>query len=232
MIPKIIHQIWLGDKNKMPVDFMKTVRDKHFGWKYILWSEDNIGDLINQKKYDQVFYLDNSGENKYPKLADIVRYEKLFNYGGIYIDADSKCNKSFNDLLDGKFFVAYENEKKRPGFIANGVIGSIPNHTILKECINEISQLSKKSITRKPAFKITGTLLLTRIIQRSENIDIQIYPSSYFYPNHYSDSTIHFLDGKFEDYYTNQLWSSTIRNRRSLLKRTSEKLYRLFNRNT
>ena len=55
MIPKIIHQIWLGDKNKRPLDLMRTVIDRHSDWKYILWSEANIGDLINQKKYDQVF---------------------------------------------------------------------------------------------------------------------------------------------------------------------------------
>ena len=232
MIPKIIHQIWLGDKNKRPLDLMRTVIDRHSDWKYILWSEANIGDLINQKKYDQVFYLDNSGENKYPKLADIVRYEKLFNYGGIYIDADSRCNKPFDDLIDTQFFVAYENEGNRPGLIANGVIGSIPNHSILKECINEIGQLNKKTITRKPAFKITGTLLLTKIIQRSNNNYLETYPSRYFYPMHYSDSTTHLLDEDFQDCYTYQLWNSTVRNRRSLLKRASNKMYRIFNRNT
>ena len=193
MIPKIIHQIWLGGINKKPIDLMKTVQNRHPDWKYILWSEDNIGDLINQNKYDQVLYSDNSGDTKYPKLADIVRYEKLFNYGGIYIDADSKCNKPFDDLIDTQFFVAYESERKRPGLIANGVIGSIPNHPILKECINEIGQLSEKTITRKPAFRITGTLLFTKIIQQSKNTDIETYPSRYFYPFHYSDSTTHLL---------------------------------------
>ena len=232
MIPKIIHQIWLGDKNKMPLDLMKTVKDRHLDWKYILWSEDTIGDLINQNQYDLVLYSDNSGETIYPKLADIVRYEKLFNYGGIYIDADSQCNKPFDDLIFAPFFVAYENEEKRPGIIANGVIGSIPNHPILKECINEIGQLSEKTITRKPAFKITGTLLFSKIIQQSNNTDIETYPSRYFYPIHYSDSTTHFLDEKLRDCYTYQLWNSTVRNRISLLKRLLNRMYRIFNWNT
>ena len=230
MIPRIIHQIWLGDKNKMPVDLMKTVKDMHFDWKYILWSENNLGDLINQDRYNEVLYSRNSGETKYLKLADIVRYEKLFNYGGIYIDADSKCHKSFNDLLEGKFFAAYENETKRPGLIANGVIGSIPNHPILGECINQIGRLSNKAIIRKSAFKVTGPILLTKVIQQSENTDIQIYPSRYFYPVHYSVSMTHLLEGKFKDCYTHQLWNSTIRNRRSLFMRASNKIYRLFNR--
>ena len=232
VIPRIIHQIWLGDNNKMPTDLMKTVIDKHTNWKYILWTEKNIGHLINQKKYDQVLYADNCGESKYPKLSDIIRYEKLYDYGGIYIDADSKCNKSFNDLIKGNFFAAYENEVKRPGFIANGVIGCIPNHPILNECIDEIGRLSLKTITRKPAFKVTGTILLTKIIQKSDNTDRKIYPSRYFYPIHYSDSTINPLDGKFDNSYTYQLWNSTIKIRGSLFKRALNRIYRIFNSNS
>jgi mannosyltransferase OCH1-like enzyme len=224
MIPKIIHQIWLGDKNKRPLDLMRTVKDRHSDWKYILWSEDNIGDLINQNKYDQVFYSDNSGENKYPKLADIVRYEKLFNYGGIYIDADSKCNKSFNDLLDGKFFVAYENEKKRPGFIANGVIGSVPHHPILQICIDEIKRMNNKAITRKPSFKTTGPVLLTKIINEYGKQKIAVYPSWYFFPVHYTGYVVNKKIDPQKDSYTNQLWQSTKKKHISIIKRGLNRL--------
>ena len=224
MIPKIIHQIWLGDKNKMPVDFMKTVRDKHFGWKYILWSEDNIGDLINQNKYDQVFYSDNSGENKYPKLADIVRYEKLFNYGGIYIDADSICNKPFNDLLDNKFFAAYENEVKRKNLISNGVIGSVPRYPILEMCIDEIKKIKNKVITRKPSFKTTGPVLFTRIINEYGKEKIAVYPSWYFFPIHYSGYVVNKKIDPQKDSYTNQLWLSTKKEQVSIIKRSLNRI--------
>ena len=90
MIPKIIHQIWLGDKKKMPVDFMKTVRDKHSGWKYILWTEENISHIVNHKKFKIVSEYNKSVDNKFTNLANILRYEKLFEYGGIYIDADDE----------------------------------------------------------------------------------------------------------------------------------------------
>ena len=231
MIPKIMHQIWLGKKSERPVDLMKTVEDNHKDWEYKLWTEENIGELINKNKYDQVLYDNYCGESKYPKLADIIRYEKLFTYGGVYIDADSKCNKSFNYLASTPFFVAYENEEKCPGIIANGVIGSIPNHVVLKDCIDRIGQLSERAITSKPAFKVTGTMLLTRIIHQSENIEIQIHPSQYFYPVHYSDFNNHTFDEKFEHSYTFQLWNSTIKNRSSIISRASKKLYRMFNWN-
>ena len=229
MIPKIIHQIWLGEKSEMPVDLMKSVEDKHKDWEYKLWTEENTGDLINQIKYNQVFNGNSLSEIKFPKLADIIRYEKLFIYGGIYIDADSRCKKSFDELIFDDFFVGYENETKRSGIIANGVIGSIPNHAILRKCIDEIGQLSEKTITRKSAFKVTGTLLLTKVIQQSENFGIKIYPSRYFYPIHYTDFTNYSLDKSLTNCYTHQMWNSTVRNRKPFFIRVLNRIYRIFN---
>ena len=49
MIPKIIHQIWLGDQSKRPNEFIKTWVDMNPSWKHILWTESNIPNLVNQK---------------------------------------------------------------------------------------------------------------------------------------------------------------------------------------
>ena len=42
-IPKIIHQLWIGDKPR-PDIFMETWREKHInmGYEYILWNEEEI----------------------------------------------------------------------------------------------------------------------------------------------------------------------------------------------
>ena len=41
MIPKIIHQIWIGPR-PAPTKLMDTWREKHPGFEYIRWSEDEI----------------------------------------------------------------------------------------------------------------------------------------------------------------------------------------------
>jgi len=232
MIPKIIHQIWLGDKNKMPVDLMKTVRDKHFDWKYILWTEKNLGHLVNHDKFNIINDHNKLFDNKFTNLANIIRYEKLFEYGGIYIDADSICNKPFNDLLDNKFFTAYENEVKKPGLIANGIIGSVSGYPILEKCIDEIKTIKNKVLTRKPSFKTTGPVLLTKIIGEYGKEKITVYPSWYFFPVHYSGYVFNKKINPEKDSYTNQLWNSTNRNRRSFFERITGKMYRKFNKNT
>jgi hypothetical protein len=41
MIPKILHQIWIGPK-PAPTNLMKTWKDKHPDFEYILWTEQEI----------------------------------------------------------------------------------------------------------------------------------------------------------------------------------------------
>lgn len=85
VIPKTIHQIWISLK-AVPWDwidsFRKTFRDAYPGWEYRRWCDTDIQDLQldNQVSYD--------AETTYHGKADILRYELLYRYGDIYIDAD------------------------------------------------------------------------------------------------------------------------------------------------
>jgi len=224
MIPKIIHQIWLGEKDQMPTEIMKTVRDKHTDWKYFLWTEKSINNIYNQKNYDAVQNNKYPTDNKYTTLSDIIRYEKLYEYGGIYIDADSICNKPFDDLLDNQLFVAYENEIKRPNLIANGIIGSVPNHTVIKMCVDKIHLLKTRKILNKPSFITTGPQLLTNCINQYGISNIKILPSWYFFPVHYTGYVINQNINPLKDSYTNQLWHSTKRKKVSIIKRLLNKI--------
>ncbi|CAF1355895.1 unnamed protein product [Rotaria sordida] len=58
---------------------------------------------------------------------DILRFEILYQYGGIYIDLDFEPLKNLELLLHGvQAFVAYESEY----FICNGILGAIPGHEL------------------------------------------------------------------------------------------------------
>ena len=85
-IPKIIHQIWLGQKEppQWCIDsWEKNYISKYPEWKFKLWREKDIDNLtlINRRIY-----------NKEPTLrgkSDIARYEILYQFGGIFMDSDS-----------------------------------------------------------------------------------------------------------------------------------------------
>jgi len=201
-IPKIIHQIWIGPKPAPK--FMHTWKDFHPDYEYVLWNEEKIEKdlfpMINQHIYD----LYGEEENQiWNGRSNPLRYEILYKYGGIYIDADSKCLRRLDDnLLDSDFFAAYINEKKRNDRIATGVIGSIPKHEIMKKCIEEIN---KKDKIERPSFKFVGPVFFTNVVKKY-NFKFKIYPSHYFYPNFFEIGGDY--KGKFKP-YCDHVWGET-----------------------
>jgi mannosyltransferase OCH1-like enzyme len=53
MIPKIIHQIWVGDQSKRPDKLIQTWIDKNPSWQHKLWTDDNLPNLICKKQFDE-----------------------------------------------------------------------------------------------------------------------------------------------------------------------------------
>ena len=70
MIPKTIHQIWIGNLEP-PVSLMNSWKNKNPGFKYILWDEERIRaeKFASQVKIDEI--------EEYCGKADIIRYEIL-----------------------------------------------------------------------------------------------------------------------------------------------------------
>jgi mannosyltransferase OCH1-like enzyme len=184
MIPKIIHQIWVGPR-QMPTDNMKTWRDHHPSWDYKLWTDDNVPTLRNQTFYDGFGTC-------YHGKADILRYEILLAQGGVYIDADSTCLRPIDDLLvDDPFdaFACFENEQAQPGLVANGFLGASQGNELMRLIVEEIEARYDHygpPIVERPAWIITGPALLTQAVEGHQYDRMRIYPSWTFLPEHWS----------------------------------------------
>ena len=97
--------------------------------------------------------------------ADIIRWEILYHYGGVFLDADSICIEPIDDiLLNTICFAGWENEKLRPGLIATGTMGFPPRHPLVEMAIKYI-QSREVSIakTRMMAWQTVGPMLLTKL---------------------------------------------------------------------
>lgn len=201
MIPKIIHQIWLGDQSLRPVKLMETWKKVNPGWEYKLWTEENLPILVNQKHFD------NYGNN-YVGKANILRYEILKQFGGFYIDADSKALKPLDEkLLDCKAFACWENEKVRRDIISNGYLASEKNGVIVSTLINEINSFDETIVKNISGWRITGVMLLSNIYKQQKVSDeLKVYPSHYFIPTHWSGLKYSGND----DIYCEQYWGNTL----------------------
>ena len=201
-IPKIIHQLWIGSK-PAPISLMNTWKDKHPDFEYIYWNEEEI------KKREFIFRCQDKIDDieEINGKADIMRWEILYKYGGIFLDADSICIEPIDEeLLNKKCFAGWEQEKVRPGLIATGTMGFPEKHPLVKGAIqwilnNEVSQQKAQLM----AWQSVGPGLLTRMYNTCNFKDLHIFPSYTFLPIHLTglEYTGH---GKI---YAFQAWGST-----------------------
>ena len=199
--PKIIHQIWLqGEDNISEEDKKKIINTKklHQNWKYILWDEPMIINLVKKNKE----YL-----NKYYKFiylhqkVDFAKFVIIEEYGGIYIDIDCDVIKNLdniydlinkNDLVISKL-PALDPVKnligcnKTSACYNNGIIVGKPNSKVIKFLINgfetECSYFSNKMLCIE---NTTGPLIFNNLvdyyIKNISDKDILILPNYYFEP--------------------------------------------------
>lgn len=198
MIPKIIHQLWIGDLPP-PIYMMNTWKDKNQNYKYIYWNNEKIKHFIfeNQSRINEMKELNGK--------TYIMMYEILFKYGGIFQEADSFCINKLDDyLLENDMFVTYENEIEKPGLIACKTIGSIPGHPLLKQMIDHIK---KTDVKNEQPWITVGAKSITEMIKNID-VKIMIYPSYCFIPVHYT-RTKYIGHRKI---YAHQEWGSTYKN--------------------
>lgn len=186
-IPKIIHQIWVGP-HPFPQEalaWQETWIALHPDWEYKLWTNEDVAQL----EFDNKVYYDQA--KNWGEKADILRYEILYRFGGLYADIDQSCLKPFDvlhhtcDFYTGihamPLITVKGNNKLR---IANGVIACIPGHPIMSQVVNQV----KKERANSNLLARTGPDFFTKVINQvlkssleAGNCDV-ILPANYFYP--------------------------------------------------
>ena len=199
MIPKTLHFIWIGDETKIPFKCINTWTEKNLGYTTKIWTNDSVSRnfWVNADKVHDMLE-----KKDYAGAADVMRYEILYNEGGIYIDADSVCLKPLEDwLLNCEAFAAWEQEHIRNNLIANGFLGGAKGAKFFERCIDEVAKKDCKE--DKLAWLITGPMLVTDIYFK-ERPDLTVYPSHFFLPKHHTGYESVVTGHRFADH----IWGS------------------------
>lgn len=149
MIPKIIHYCWFSGDEKP--DLVKRCIDS---WYRILPNYQIKCWDSNSFDFDSVDYVREAMEVKaYAHTSDYVRLYALYTEGGIYLDSDVEVFKSFNELLEYRFFTGVEQfpifySKHRISQICNhlqaAIMGSETGHPFVKDCLDLYNTLHFK----------------------------------------------------------------------------------------
>lgn len=132
-IPKIIHYVWMGGKEKPKAiqKCMKTWAKYLKDYKIIEWNEQNFD--INSHPFVKKAY-----ENKqWAFVSDFVRAYAIYNYGGIYLDTDVFVIDNIDKLLENKAFVGYEH----PNYPFTAVFGAEKGHPLIKKMLDYYNDL-------------------------------------------------------------------------------------------
>lgn len=134
MIPKIIHQIWVGDF-KMPNrerHIIEQIQLLHLDYEYKFWTDAEDLPKNLREWYDKFYKIKN-----YAFCADLLRVWVVYKYGGFYldIDFDIKCKLDYFFQFDGVFFFHNDTDFTIP----NNIFAANKNSPILEYCISTVN---------------------------------------------------------------------------------------------
>lgn len=194
-IPKKIHQIWIGQVPEYVNILHNKIKEKHPQWECKLWTDEVIKSysLKNKTLFD-------SQKNLGCK-SDILRYEILYNEGGIYLDTDFEIVSCFDNLINMDFFTGCGHITSPEVF--NGLIGCKKNHPIIDEILTKLSLLPQNTDLSNitSIMESTGPYFFSKVffdyIRKNSTEKIVVLPTPYFYPLPASER--HRIRGKYSD---------------------------------
>lgn len=175
VIPKIFHHIWVGPKQipNRSVEFIKHIQELHPEYEFRLWTNEDL----TPENFSNLEYINKA--EKYAQKADIMRYEILYNYGGIYLDTDFELFKNITPLLTHDLLICNE-DWNIDSYMSIGFIASSKGNENLKNCIDNIKNCSLNG----GAVNVeTGPWYFRKNITIDDSV--RVLPTHTFYPIHY-----------------------------------------------
>jgi hypothetical protein len=185
-IPKIIHQIWIGD-DEMPKhcqEFVERMSILNPGYEHRLWGNEIFTEVYKDDPFLKE-YITNPDIYKWAFIADRVRLLLLRDYGGIYCDVDARPIQSFDLVMnklnqDHTFFSGMKPSQHNNTLVDCTVYGSSPNSRVVNLCLNTYDNI----------YWANGCKLFSDEIIKYCDTDVALFGHEYFYDNKITNKTV------------------------------------------
>lgn len=210
MIPKKIHYCWFGG-NQKPESVQKCINSwKKYcpDYEIIEWNESNF-DIHCMPFVEQAIEA-----KKYAFASDVARLMVVYENGGLYFDTDVEVVKNFDDLLNNKAFLGFENNE----YVASGLgFGSEAGVAFFKEHIDvykdEVFINDDGSFNMLGCPRVATKLLVEKgLVQNNQEqiVDgVRIYPADYFNPYDSVTGKLDKTDNTYSIHWYDASWSGT-----------------------
>lgn len=181
LLPRILHQVWVGPR--MPVRFRRYaagLQKLHPDWEYRLWTERELAavPMRNRELFDDADRY--QSKRRVPRMqSNIARLEILGEFGGVYLDSDVIGLRALEPLLvDVEAFAAWSPNGSQ--HLTNAILGAVSGHPFIQASIDQLP----RSVEDRPgqgSWDQTGPRHLSRVYE-SHGERVTVFPSSVFYP--------------------------------------------------
>lgn len=170
-------RIWLDEPVPERLEvFWKGARELHPTWSLRTFSSSRA--LSWMRCHDEF-----DAAATWAGKSDVLRYAALWEFGGVYVDADVEFLRPFDDLLDGEPFAAWEDHN----MICPTVMGAPPRHPAIGALLDALPAWFAAR-PKAPPNEQTGPYLLTRLWRRRH--DVRLLDPVAFYPIHWSEKRL------------------------------------------
>lgn len=199
MIPKIIHYCWMSS-DPIPAELQQYMD----GWRrilpdyeFVLWNYDRFPRGMSR-------WVDEAFDKKiYAFCADYIRLYALYNYGGIYLDADVEMVKDFGELLSLDTMVCGQNDLEGLELAAFGVKKGSEWVKCLLDEYDKMSFVDEKGycndrpmpylvddLLKKHAFNLIKVSSIDEAMNVHDEKCIPVLPSDFFSPKRFKENKL------------------------------------------
>lgn len=180
MIPRRLHAIWLGgDLPHFAQRFLAGWQELHPGWEFRLWtSPDELemrhaGYVERAERY--VPREDRASASQF--ISDLMRYEILERFGGVYVDCDMECKRPIDELLGAECFAAWEVQDM---WVGNAILGAEPGALFVQRLLEMVPNSIERHRRKRPN-QSTGPRFVTEQYRGHED-ELTVLPQAWMYP--------------------------------------------------